>query len=91
LTTAAAGVVLRDPLERADGVESVPLPFASRKRDEWTIARFAMPQAVPAMVPATWVPWPWPSSQPRKTIVEKQSGETRPARSLIGVTPVSFT
>ncbi|KOX51979.1 hypothetical protein ADL08_02865 [Streptomyces sp. NRRL F-6492] len=39
----------------------VPEPWLLRTRTPTIFAFLATPYEVPATVPATWVPWPWPS------------------------------
>lgn len=39
----------------------LPPPALSRTRTATTLAFLATPYCLPAMVPATWVPWPLPS------------------------------
>ena len=44
--------------------DEYPEPVQSSTRTGTTVARAAMPQVVPAMVPATWVPCPLQSLVP---------------------------
>lgn len=70
----------------------VPEPLSSSTRTATTFAFLATPCEVPAMVPATCVPWPLPSSALSSLSTASKPDVARPPKSLWVVrTPVSMT
>ncbi|GAA3044666.1 hypothetical protein GCM10020229_64800 [Kitasatospora albolonga] len=70
----------------------VPEPLLSSTRTPTTLAALATPYLVPAMVPATWVPWPLPSWATASLSTKSQPLAARGARSVWLIrTPVSIT
>ncbi|CAM5249005.1 hypothetical protein SCALM49S_00633 [Streptomyces californicus] len=70
----------------------VPEPLSSRTRTATMSAFLATPCAAPAMVPATWVPWPLPSSASSSLSTASKPEVARPSKSSwVTRTPVSMT
>lgn len=70
----------------------LPEPLSSSTRTATSFAFLATPCAVPAMVPATCVPWPLPSSALSSLSTASKPEVARPPKSLCVVRmPVSMT
>jgi hypothetical protein len=71
--------------------ESEPEPSQPRTRTATRLTFLATPQVALPTVPATWVPWPLQSSEPRPSLIAEYPARARPPKlAWLTLMPVSM-